>query len=67
MPEPKKDNKKLSLRPLNFEEALKGLLETEPSKETQEKKATSKRRQKQTSGNQIVPLVCLLLLGASSI
>ncbi len=32
------DDKKISLHPLTFEEALKGLLETEPPKEKQEKK-----------------------------
>jgi hypothetical protein len=52
MPEQKKpkDDKKLSLHPLPFEEALKGLLETEPPKEKQEKKKTpTKRRQRNTS------------------
>jgi len=36
MPEQKKDDKKLSLHPLTFDEALKGLLETEPPEEKQE-------------------------------
>jgi hypothetical protein len=50
MPEQKKDDKKISLHPLNFEEALKELLETEPPKEKQEKKKTpTKRRQRNTS------------------
>ncbi len=52
MLEPKKPkgDKKISLHPLSFEEALKGLLETEPPKEKQEKKKTpTKRRQRSTS------------------
>ena len=49
MPEPTKDDKKISLHPLTFEEALKGLLETEPPKEKQEKKTLTKRRQRSTS------------------
>jgi hypothetical protein len=50
MPEPKKpkQEKKLSLYPLSFNEALKGLLETEPPKEKQEKKTPTKRRKRTT-------------------
>lgn len=52
MPEQKKTyDKKLSLRPLKFEEALKGLLATEPPpKEEQEKKdkSATKRRSRST-------------------
>ena len=46
MPEPKrpKQDRKISLNPLSFDEALKGLLETEPPKEKQEKKTPTKRR-----------------------
>jgi hypothetical protein len=50
MPEPKKSSeKKISLAPLTFDEALKGLLETEPAKEKEEKKATTKPRKRTTS------------------
>lgn len=50
MPEQKKpkQDKKLSLAPLSFDEALKGLLETEPPKEKQEKKTPTKRRKRST-------------------
>lgn len=45
MSEQKKPNdKKLSLHPLSFDEALKGLLQTEPLKEKQEKKSPAKHR-----------------------
>lgn len=45
MPEPKRGNeKKFSLYPMPFEEALKKALQAKPPEETQEKKATSKRR-----------------------
>lgn len=43
----KKTDKKLSLHPLNFEDALKGLLATEPPSKEQEKKdkpATKQRK-----------------------
>ena len=40
MPEQKKDDKKISLHPLTFDEALKGLLETELPEEKQEQKKT---------------------------
>jgi len=46
IPEQKKGDKKLSLHPLSFEEALRDLLETEPPKEKQEKKTPAKRRKR---------------------
>lgn len=50
MPEPKKtSDKKISLAPLTLDEALKGLLETEPQKEKQEKKTSTKRRKPSTN------------------
>ena len=51
MSEQKKTNDKiLSLAPLSFEDALKGLLATEPPpKEKQEKKTPAKRRSRSTS------------------
>ena len=46
MPEQKKTtDKKLSLHPLDIEEALKGLLVAEPPKEKQEKMISTERRQ----------------------
>ena len=50
MPEQKKKtDKKLSLHLLNFEDALKGLLATEPPpKEKQEKKTPTKPRKRNT-------------------
>ena len=51
MPEQKKTNdKKLSLHPLEFEEALKGLLATPPPKEEQEKKDKPLRSRKRSAG-----------------
>lgn len=44
-----KEDKKISLHPLQFEEALKGLFETEPPpKEQQEKKTSTKWRKRST-------------------
>jgi hypothetical protein len=50
MPESKKtSDKKISFAPLTFDEALKGLLETEPPKEKQEKKTPTKQRKRSTN------------------
>ena len=51
MPEEKtpKLDKKLILHPRSFNEALKGLLATEPPKEKQEKKKTAKQRKPATA------------------
>jgi hypothetical protein len=50
MPEQKKGaDKKLWLVPLLFDEALKGLLETEPPNEKQEKKTSTKHCKHRTS------------------
>jgi hypothetical protein len=51
MPEQKKKtDKNLSLHPLSFEDALKGLLATEPpSKEEQEKKDKPARQRKRST------------------
>jgi hypothetical protein len=44
MPEQRKTNgKKISLHPFDFEEALKGLLATEPPKEKKDKPAPKRR------------------------
>ena len=49
MPEQKKTNdKKISLAPLNFEEALKGLLATEPPQKEKKGKPATKRRSRKT-------------------
>lgn len=45
MSEPKRGNeKKFSLYPMSFEDALKKVLQAKPPAEAQEKKAASKRR-----------------------
>lgn len=45
MPDGKKqNNKKISLHPLSFEDALRGLLQTEPPPKEQKDKPASKRR-----------------------
>jgi len=43
-----KDDKKISLHPLTFEDALKGLLQTEPPPKEQKDKPTPKRRKRST-------------------
>jgi hypothetical protein len=48
MPEQKKNDKKLSLAPLDFEEALKGLLATEPPPKEKKDKPATKRRTRNT-------------------
>jgi hypothetical protein len=49
MPEQKKTNdKKLSLAPLDFEEALKGLLATEPPQKEKKDKPATKRGKRNT-------------------
>jgi hypothetical protein len=48
MPEQKKNDKKLSLAPLDFEEALKGLLATEPPPKEKKDKPATKRRSRNT-------------------
>lgn len=56
MPEQKKSkqDKKLSLHPLDFEDALKSLLATEPPpKEKKDKPAAKRRKRAQTDKNTI--------------
>ena len=54
MPEQKKpkQDKKISLHPLQFEEALKGLLETEPPPKEKKDKPATKRRSKTTENKE---------------
>ncbi|HLX57945.1 MAG TPA: hypothetical protein VKR83_13055 [Ktedonobacteraceae bacterium] len=55
MPEPKqpKQDKKLSLHPLEFEEALKGLLATEPPPKEKKDKPVPKRRSRSTGKKKV--------------
>ena len=47
MPEEKQEDKKISLHPLTFEEAVKGLIATGlPEEKEKKKKAPPKRRQR---------------------
>jgi len=49
-----KEDKKLSMYPLSFEEALRGALQVEPpSKEPKETKKQAPRQRKRTTGKKI--------------
>ncbi|HEY6539547.1 MAG TPA: hypothetical protein VIZ18_01360 [Ktedonobacteraceae bacterium] len=54
MPEPKqpKQDKKLSLHPLEFEDALRGLLATEPPPKEKKKSAAKQQRVKESGAKE---------------